>query len=100
MVWGRICVCPPRSVLEVLPDGSCAIRSTRGGLRERPLDALLTSVADSYGAAAVSVVMTGLGTDGAAGTAALTTAGGVVIAQSAPVQDRRMRRVSGFVRRT
>ena len=71
---GRITVCPPRCVLEVLPDRSCAVRKSSGALEERPLDALLRSIGDSFGAAAVGVVLTGMGTDGAAGTAALKAA--------------------------
>src|SRR3712207_1696374 len=35
---GRVTVCPPRSVLEVLPDGSCAVRPITGAPDERPLD--------------------------------------------------------------
>ena len=82
IVAGHVTVCPPRAVLEILPDRSCAIRPTRVRTRDRPLDALLTSVADSYGAAAVGVVLTGLGTDAAVGAAALKATGGIVIAQS------------------
>src|SRR3712207_443778 len=78
---GRVTVCPPRSVLEILPDGSCAVRPSASTLEERPLDTLLASVADSYGASALGVVLTGMGRDGAAGAAALRAAGGTVIAQ-------------------
>src|SRR3712207_1291793 len=78
---GRVTVCPPRSVLEILPDGSCAVRPSAGTLEERPLDTLLASVGDSYGASALGVVLTGMGRDGAAGTAALRAGGGIVIAQ-------------------
>ncbi|WP_169064117.1 chemotaxis protein CheB [Geodermatophilus dictyosporus] len=78
---GRVTVCPPRSVLEVLPDGSCAVRPISGVLEDRPLDTLLASVGDSYGASALGVVLTGMGRDGAAGAAALRAAGGTVIAQ-------------------
>jgi PAS domain S-box-containing protein len=78
---GHVSVCPPRSVLEVLPDGSCAIRPSVGSLEERPLDVLLASVGDSYGDRGLGVVLTGMGSDSAAGTAALRAAGGIMIAQ-------------------
>src|SRR3712207_6667210 len=78
---GHVTVCPARSVLEVLPDGACALRRSESRLADRPLDALLSSVGDSYGARAFGVVLTGMGHDGAAGTAALCAAGAVVIAQ-------------------
>jgi two-component system chemotaxis response regulator CheB len=44
-------------------------------------DVLLTSVAQSAGSGAVSVVLTGMGRDGAAGTAAVLAAGGLTLAQ-------------------
>jgi two-component system chemotaxis response regulator CheB len=44
-------------------------------------DVLLTSLAQVAGAAAVAVVLTGMGTDGAAGLAAIAAAGGRTIAQ-------------------
>lgn len=49
---GSVTVAPPRSVLEVLPDGSCVVRASEGTLVERPLDALLASVGDSFGSRA------------------------------------------------
>ncbi|MFD0684821.1 chemotaxis protein CheB [Actinomadura fibrosa] len=79
---GTVTVCPPRSVLEVLPDRTYAVRPAEKVRAERPLDALLTSVGDSFGAASLAVVLTGMGSDGAAGAAAVRAAGGRVIAQS------------------
>ncbi|MGI5240928.1 chemotaxis protein CheB [Dactylosporangium sp. CA-139066] len=78
---GAVLVCPPRRHFEVLPDGTCALMPSAGA-RERPHDALLVSLADSYGPRALAVVLTGMLNDGAAGTAALKAAGGMVIAQS------------------
>lgn len=78
---GRVVVCPARSQVEVLPDRTFAV-SGLAPSGARPHDALLTSLADSVGVGAVAVVLTGSGSDGAAGVAALKAAGGIVIAQS------------------
>lgn len=70
--------------LEVLPDRTCALAPfQRELLVEKPLDALLASVADSCGARGLAVVLTGMGRDGAAGARTLRAAGGAVIVQSA-----------------
>lgn len=46
------------------------------------IDALFESAAEEYGAAAVGVVLTGTGSDGARGLAAIARAGGIVFVQS------------------
>ncbi|WP_433200528.1 chemotaxis protein CheB [Dactylosporangium sp. CS-047395] len=84
---GAVTVCPPRSVLEVLPDRTCAVRPVESVLADRPLDALLTSVGDSFAGAALAVVLTGMGSDGVAGAAAVRAAGGFVIAQSSETAE-------------
>jgi hypothetical protein len=48
---------------------------------DRPLDALLSSVADSFGARVIAIVLTGMGRDGAAGAGAVHAAGGTVLVQ-------------------
>ncbi|MFI5911965.1 chemotaxis protein CheB [Dactylosporangium sp. NPDC051541] len=79
---GVAIVCPPRSRIECFPDGTCAVLPTPGGAREFPHDALLKSLAESFGGRALAAVLTGMGRDGAAGAAELKAVGGVVIAQS------------------
>ncbi|MCW2651314.1 MAG: two-component system, chemotaxis family, protein-glutamate methylesterase/glutaminase [Mycobacterium sp.] len=78
---GRVAVCPARMQLHITPGGICSL-SPLAPTAFRTHDALLTSLADSYGARALAVVLSGSGTDGAAGTTALKNAGGTVIAQS------------------
>ncbi len=80
---GRVSVCPPHRQLEVLPDGTCSLRPLAPlDQRPRPHDTLLTSLADSFGSRAVAVVLSGSGSDAAAGVAALKARGGLVVAQS------------------
>jgi two-component system chemotaxis response regulator CheB len=67
----------------LLLDERCHFRLDRrtGGRHVPSGDVLLTSLAAALGARAASVVLTGLGRDGAAGTAAIVAAGGVALAQ-------------------
>ena len=46
------------------------------------MDKLLTSAAAAYGSRLVSVVLTGMGDDGALGTRAVRAAGGLTIAEA------------------
>ncbi|SPM28333.1 chemotaxis protein CheB [Mycobacterium terramassiliense] len=78
---GRVLVCPPKVHLELTPDGRCHLRETEP-LAEQRFDVLLASVARSYGARGVAVVLSGSGQDGAAGTVSMKRAGATVIAQS------------------
>lgn len=78
---GQVFVCPPGVDMELTPDGTCRLRPiTLPG--ERRGDVLLDSLAGSYGARGLAVVLSGSGRDGAEGTAAMKRAGAVVIAQS------------------
>lgn len=78
---GRVAVCPPGMHLELTPDRRCRLRKVDEPA-ERRFDALLTSLAGSYGPRGVGVVLSGSGRDGAEGTAAMKRAGGIVVAES------------------
>lgn len=78
---GEVVVCPPSVLLEITSEGRCRLQDAR---RHQALvfDVLLASIAGSYGPRSVAVVLSGSGSDGAAGTVAMKRAGAVVIAQS------------------
>ncbi|MBX9638982.1 MAG: chemotaxis protein CheB, partial [Mycobacteriaceae bacterium] len=78
---GQVIVGPPRTCMELTPDGFCRLHRLDGVGVQR-FDVLLSSLAGSYGARSVAVVLSGSGHDGAAGTAAMARTGAVVIAQS------------------
>lgn len=81
VVAGQVLVCPPGTNMELNPDGSCCL-STLNERGERRFDVLLTSLARSYGARGIAVVLSGSGSDGFDGTVAMKGAGAVVIAES------------------
>src|SRR5882724_4441525 len=60
---GQVVVCPPGTHMELMPDGSCCLRKMEGHLELR-FDVLLTSMASSYGARGLAVVLSGSGRDG------------------------------------
>jgi len=79
---GVVYVAPDGVQMGIGEDGR--IRLARSTARDgfRPSGShLLQSVAESYGAAAIGIVLTGMGHDGATGLRALRDAGGVTIAQ-------------------
>jgi chemotaxis response regulator CheB len=79
---GHVYVCPPQQLLEVTPDAECSVRPMEPDHRLRPIDFFLASLAASYGPRAMVVVLTGMGRDSAAGTEAVSQAGGTVLVQS------------------
>lgn len=78
---GQVIVGQPGMRLELTRDGRCHLRET-DTLLERRFDALMASVASSYGARSIAVMLSGSGKDGAIGTGAMKRAGAIVIAQS------------------
>jgi two-component system chemotaxis response regulator CheB len=81
---GEVLVAPDDRHLRIRPDGTIWLGSDPPIDGHRPsATALFESVAEAAGAAAVGVVLTGMGRDGAAGLRKLHDAGGPTLAQDA-----------------
>jgi two-component system chemotaxis response regulator CheB len=79
---GHVYVAPPDSHLLAAPDRTLRLEATPPIHFLRPsADVLLRSLADAYGSDCLGIVLSGTGTDGAEGAAALKAAGGTVVAQ-------------------
>jgi two-component system, chemotaxis family, protein-glutamate methylesterase/glutaminase len=78
---GRVLVCPPGVHMTLRSNGTCSLRTVQEPGEHR-FDVLMASLAASYGARALAVVLSGTGRDGAEGTVAMKRAGATVIAQS------------------
>jgi two-component system chemotaxis response regulator CheB len=79
---GHVYVCPPQRLLAIMPDAECSVRPMEPDHRLRPIDFFLASLAHSYGRRAMVVVLTGMGSDSAAGSEAVSLASGTVLVQS------------------
>jgi two-component system CheB/CheR fusion protein len=78
---GALHVVPPNRDVTVSGE-NLLIRQATPRISPQPsIDALLTSLASSWGSKAVAVVLSGTGTDGALGVAAVKEAGGYVLVQ-------------------
>ncbi|MBI3965421.1 MAG: chemotaxis protein CheB [Chloroflexi bacterium] len=81
LVPGRVYVAPVGYHL-LLEPGSIALSTDAPVWFARPsIDVLFESAADSYGARAIGVILTGASSDGAAGLAAIKAQGGMAIVQ-------------------
>ncbi|WP_420033278.1 chemotaxis protein CheB [Streptomyces sp. cg28] len=79
---GTVYLAPPDRHLLVSPDRTLALsRSELVHFLRPSADLLFESVAGTYGAGALAVVLTGTGSDGAMGADAVKARGGTVIAQ-------------------
>ncbi|MFE6893644.1 chemotaxis protein CheB [Streptomyces sp. NPDC057694] len=79
---GTVYIAPPDRHLLVGADGTLSLSQSELVHFLRPsADLLFESVAGTYGARAVAVVLTGTGNDGAMGVDAVKSRGGTVIAQ-------------------
>jgi two-component system chemotaxis response regulator CheB len=80
---GTILLAPEGRQMEALQDGRVrAISRTPRGVHLPSADVLLSSLALTYGKAAVGVLLTGMGADGAEGLLDVRRAGGLTLAQS------------------
>ena len=79
---GEVLIAPSDAHLGVTADGRVALSRDPPIRGHRPAAThLFGSVAGAYGSAAVGVILTGMGDDGAAGLRTLKEAGGLVLAQ-------------------
>src|SRR5665648_54243 len=81
---GTIYVAPGNHQMTVLRPGAPQLSITDGppvNFCRPAVDPLFTGIAATYGPAALGIVLTGMGQDGAAGALAIADAGGSVIAQ-------------------
>jgi two-component system, chemotaxis family, CheB/CheR fusion protein len=78
---GKIYVVPANRHVKIL-DGHVHLEGDHGDRPKPSVDLLLSSAAQSYGEHLVAVILTGSGSDGAAGAVEVKNAGGVVIIQN------------------
>ncbi|OXM46271.1 chemotaxis protein CheB [Amycolatopsis alba] len=79
---GVVYLAPPNQHLLVKPGGTLALSATEQVKFVRPsADLLFESVAIAYGPSALVCVLTGTGSDGAAGAAAVKSRGGTVVTE-------------------
>lgn len=80
---GCIYLSPSESNLHVTPSHRLQLQQSPENVLYHPsCDALLTSVADVYGADAIGVILTGMGRDGVNGMRAIHLSGGYTLAQN------------------
>jgi two-component system, chemotaxis family, CheB/CheR fusion protein len=78
---GRIYVVPSNKHVRIV-DGHVHLDSDHGDRPKPSVDKLLSSAADVYGERLIAVILTGSGSDGAAGAVEVKNASGVVIIQN------------------
>ena len=79
---GEVAVAPDRQHLRILASGAASLVGGEPDDRHVPSgDVLLRSLAESFGARAAGVVLSGMGHDGAAGLEAIAAAGGWALVQ-------------------
>ncbi len=77
----HVYVAPPNAVLALEGSSIRLLARTSNARPEMPIDAFFRSLADNRGIKAMGVVMSGTGTDGTFGLAAIKAAGGITFVQ-------------------
>jgi two-component system chemotaxis response regulator CheB len=80
---GTFYICPGGQHMRVMPTGRIQLDGSSGRINGYlpNIDITMESVAEFAGSLAIGAVLTGMGNDGAAGAAAIKSAGGLVLAQ-------------------
>lgn len=78
---GHIYLLPPGKELEVRPDRLEVFERTADRALSFPIDRMFTSLAESFGARAVAVVLSGSGSDGSRGARRIDAHGGLVMVE-------------------
>ncbi len=79
---GRVYVVPADKHVAIA-DGHLRLRENMDGVRPKPsINLLFSSAADTYGEGLIAVILTGAGSDGAAGALEVKKAGGTVVIQN------------------
>lgn len=79
---GHVYLCPGRTLVRLEPDGTLTAQEFPRLSSRGLIDELFTSAVTSLGADVLALVLTGMGSDGAAGAHAVKRAGGTVIVQN------------------
>jgi two-component system chemotaxis response regulator CheB len=82
---GKVYIAPAGMHMKVRRRGTARIwldEEPRAALHRPSVDVLMTSVAHSYGARSMGIVLTGMGADGVEGLRAIHAAGGMTLAES------------------
>jgi two-component system CheB/CheR fusion protein len=78
----RVHVIPPNATLTLEQSRLLVVKPAPPRSSRRPIDSFFTSLAEDQGENAVSIVLSGVGTDGSAGLASVKESGGLTMAQA------------------
>ena len=81
IVAGNVYLIPPGAMMTAVKGRLRLIPKSPHGL-SLPIDLFFSSLASSFGARAIGVILSGTGSDGARGSVAINDAGGLLLAQS------------------
>ncbi len=78
----KVYVIPPDATLTIKDSCLVVVKPAPARAHRRPIDSFFTSLAEDQGDNAVSIVLSGVGSDGSSGLAAVKESGGLTIAQA------------------